>query len=118
MRTLLRAAHVLAVGALYGGSLYGVSEERLLPALLATIVTGLLFMSFEVWRAPICFVQVRGAANFFKLALLAMLPFFWDQRAWILSGIVVIATVVSHMPSKYRYFSLRHGRVMGGEAKG
>ena len=36
MRTLLRTAHLIAAGALYGGHVYGVEAERLVPALAAT----------------------------------------------------------------------------------
>ena len=118
IRTTLRAAHVLAFGALFGGHVFSVEAERLVPALLAVIVTGTTFMLFEIWRAPIWLVQVRGVATYAKLALLLCIPAFWPQRVWILSAIVVIGTVVSHMPSKYRYWSLLHRREVHGGAKG
>lgn len=118
IRTSLRAAHVLAFGALFGGHVFAVEAERLVPALLAVIVTGTLFMAFEIWRAPIWLVQVRGVATYGKLVLLLCIPAFWPQRVWILAAIVVIGTVVSHMPSKYRYWSLLHRREVHGGAKG
>ena len=36
LRTGLRAAHIMTAAVLYGGHVYGVSGERLLPALAAT----------------------------------------------------------------------------------
>jgi hypothetical protein len=109
---------MLAFGALFGGHVFAVEQERLVPALVAVIATGTAFMLFEIWRAPIWLVQVRGVATYAKLVLLLSIPIFWPQRVWILAVIVVIGTVVSHMPSKYRYWSLLHRREVHGGAKG
>ncbi len=118
LRTTLRTAHLLAFGALYGGHVFGVSAERLLPALLAVLATGGAFMLFEIWRAPIWLVQVRGAATYCKIALLLTINPLWEYRLVILTLVVVIGAVVSHMPGQYRYYSLRHGRVMRGGDNG
>jgi hypothetical protein len=112
----LRTAHVLASGTLYGGHVFGVEADRLFPALLAVVFTGAAFLAFEVWRSPIWLVQVRGAAIYCKLGLLLAVEFFWEQRVLILTAIVAIGTVVSHMPSRYRYYSFLHrSEVPGGE---
>jgi len=118
LRTTLRTTHLLAFGALYGGHVFDIAPERLLPALAAVLASGGAFMLFEIWRAPIWLVQVRGVATYAKLGLLLSVPAFWAERVWILSAIVVIGTVVSHMPSRYRYYSLLHRRVMNGGEKG
>ena len=118
IRTGLRTAHVLASGALYGGHVFGVDAERLFPALVAVVATGTAFLLFEVFQSPIWLVQVRGAAIYCKLGLLLAVDSFWDHRVLILTAIVAIGTVVSHMPSRYRYYSFLHRREMPGDGKG
>ncbi len=117
IRTTLRTAHLLAIGALYGGHVFGQTADRLFPALIAALATGLVFMAFEVWRAPIWLVQLRGAATYLKLVLILCVSLYWEQRVAILTLVVIIGTVVSHMPARYRYYSLLHRRVVyGGES--
>jgi hypothetical protein len=118
VRTSLRVAHLLAVGALYGGHVFDVSPERLLPALVAVVVSGGAFMAFEIWCAPIWAVQVRGLATYFKLGLICSVNLFWDYRVVILSVVMAIGTVVSHMPARYRYYSLWHRRAIHGSGNG
>jgi uncharacterized membrane protein len=118
LRTTLRALHVLAFGAYYGGHVFSVTPERLLPALLAVVTTGILFMLFEIQRAPIWIHQLRGVCTYIKVALLICTAFFWEQRIWILTLIVVLGVVISHAPSRIRYYSLLHRRVLSSHGKG
>jgi hypothetical protein len=118
MRTALRTAHTIAFAALYGGHVYGVSARRLVPALVATVATGVAFMGLEMYRTPLWPVQVRGAAAFVKLALVAAVAVWWDWRLLFLTLALVIGGVVSHMPGRYRYYSLLHGRVVGQQEAG
>jgi len=118
LRTGLRTAHIVAFSALYGGHLYGVSAERLLPALVATIATGGAFMALEVLSAPVWLVQVRGVATLVKLVLVAGVAALWDWRIFLLTLVMVIGVVTSHMPGRYRYYSLLHRREVGDGGKG
>lgn len=118
LRTTLRTAHLLAFGALYGGHLYGVPAERLWPALLATVATGGAFMSLEIYRTPIWLVQLRGVATLVKIALVAAVAIFWNVRVWLLTAAIIIAGISSHMPGRYRYYSVLHGRVVGDQDSG
>ncbi len=118
IRTSLRAAHILAFSAFYGGHVFGQTAESLLPALIAVLLSGFTFMAFEVWQTPVWLVQVRGVAAYLKFALVIGVSLFWEQRVEILTTVVVIGTVVSHSPDRYRDYSLLHRRVMGGSEKG
>jgi hypothetical protein len=118
LRTSLRTLHLVAVGALYGGHVYGVDPERLVPALLGVLATGGTLVVFEVWQAPIWLVQVRGAATFLKLALVAGVGAAWEARLVLLTLALVVGSVSSHMPGRWRYHSLLHGRVVGPTEKG
>jgi hypothetical protein len=118
LRTTLRTLHVLAVGAYYGGHVFWVPPERLAPAAVAVIATGVLFAIFEIWSAPVWLVQVRGVATYVKLALIGSVWLFWDQRIWILSLVMVIGVVVSHAPARFRYYSVKDRRVVYTDGNG
>jgi len=118
LRTSLRTLHLLAVGALYGGHVYGVDAERLVPALASVLATGGALVVFEVWQARIWLVQVRGIATFVKLALVASVGLAWELRIVLLTLALVIGSVSSHMPGRWRYHSVLHGRVVGPTEKG
>lgn len=111
LRTTLRTLHVIAFSALYGGHLFAASPERLLPALAATLASGGALMALEVYRTPAWPVQVRGVATFVKVLLVAAVGLWWNAGVWLLTAAIAIGTVTSHMPGRYRYYSLLHRRV-------
>lgn len=47
-----------------------------------------------------------------KLLLIASIPWLWPYRVPILAVVIVIGSVGSHMPRRYRHFSLVHGRAL------
>ena len=118
VRTTLRTAHTIAFAALYGGHVYGIPAASLHPALAATVATGAALMALEMYRTPLWPVQVRGVAAFVKLALLAAVAVWWDWRLLFLTLALVIGGVVSHMPGRYRYYSLLHGCIVGQQEAG
>jgi len=118
VRTGLRTAHLIAFGIYYGGHVFDVAPDRLLPALVAVVGTGSLFMAFEVWSAPVWLVQVRGVATYAKIALVLAAGLWWEHRVALLTVVVTIGAVTSHMPGRYRYYSLRDRRVVESHAKG
>lgn len=118
LRTTLRTAHLIAFGTLYGGHMYAVPAERLWPALLATLGTGGALMCLEVWRLPLWLVQLRGVATLAKIGIVAAVAVWWPWRVWLLTTAIIIGGVASHMPGRYRYYSVVHGRVIGGQESG
>jgi hypothetical protein len=118
LRTTLRTAHLIAAGALYGGHVYGVDAERLVPALAAVLATGGAFMALEVYQASIWLVQIRGVATLVKLVLVAAVAPFWELRVPLLTLAVIVGGVSSHMPGRWRYHSVLHGEVVGPRESG
>jgi hypothetical protein len=118
LRTSLRALHLIGVGALYGGHLYDVDVTRLQPALLSVLLTGGLLVGFEVWQSRIWLVQLRGVATFLKLGLLAAIGLTPDLTVALLTLALLIGSVSSHMPGRWRYYSVLHGRVAGPTERG
>jgi hypothetical protein len=118
LRTTLRTLHLIAFGALYGGHLYGVPPDRLEAALVATVASGGAFMALEIFRAPIWLFQVRGVATLAKIGLLATVAAVWELRIPLLTLVLIIGAVSSHMPGRWRYHSVLHGRVVGPRETG
>jgi hypothetical protein len=118
MRTALRTTHIIAFAALYGGHVYGLPASRLLPALVATVVTGCAFIALECYHAPIWLVQLRGVSTAVKLVLVACVALWWDLRVLLLTVAIVIGSVVSHAPARFRYFSFLHRRQVGERESG
>jgi len=118
LRTSLRTLHLIAVGALYGGHLYGVDVGRLQPALYSVLLTGGLLVGFEVWQSRIWLVQVRGVATFVKLGLMIVAGLAPDLVVALLTLALVIGSISSHMPGRWRYHSVLHGRIAGPTERG
>jgi hypothetical protein len=116
IRTLnitFRTAHIAAMGVLLGGHAFGIAPERLRPALWLTIGTGLILAMVELSGPRLrWFHQGRGLMTMGKLALVCAVPFAWEFRLPVLLAVVVIASVGSHMPSRYRYYSLYYRQVI------
>ena len=113
LRTSLRTLHLIAVGALYGGHLYAVDATRLRPALFSVLLTGGLLVCFEAWQSRVWLVQLRGVATFLKFGLLAAIGLAPDLTVALLTLALVVGSISSHMPGRWRYHSVLHGRVAG-----
>lgn len=105
----LRTAHLSTFGALLGGHMFGVDPARLRPFLAATALSGALLVALELASTCEWLLEGRGLAVIAKLAVLAAVPVFWEQRLVLLLVIVVIASVGSHMPARFRHHSFLPG---------
>ena len=41
-------------------------------------------------------------------------PRLWPYRVAILAAVIILASVGSHMPARFRYYSILHGRMLEG----
>jgi hypothetical protein len=108
----LRTAHIATMGLLLGGHAFQVAPERLRLGLWLTVGTGVALAAVESGLRPLWLHQGRGLATLLKVALLLAVPLAWDQRLPILLVVVVIASIGSHMPSRFRYYSFVYHRVI------
>lgn len=99
----LRTAHLTTFGALLGGHLFDVDPARLRPFLLATIASGVALLGLGLASTCAWLAMGKGLAVLVKLALLLMVPLFWEYRVPLLLLVVAIASVGSHMPSRFRH---------------
>jgi len=109
LNILFRTAHIAAAGILLGGHAFDLPPDRLLPSLWLTIGTGVALGALEAGPRLLWFHQVRGLMTLAKLGLLSAVPFLWDYwhlRLAVLLVVVGIASVGSHMPARFRYYSV------------
>ena len=108
----LRTAHIGAMGILVGGHAFDVTPERLTVSLWLTIGTGAALAAIEAGPRLSWLHQGSGLMTMAKLALLCAVPLAWDYRLPILLAVIVIASVGSHMPGRYRHYSVVYRRVI------
>ena len=110
-----RTAHIAAMGILVGGHVFvDVPEDRLLWSLYLTVGTGAALAVSEAGPGWLWFHQLRGLMTMGKIVLMCGVPLFWPLRVPILLAVVVIASVGSHMPARFRYYSVLYRQVVRG----
>ncbi len=108
----LRTAHIGVTGVLCGGHVFGVPPEQLYVWLFWVILTGGLLAAVEAFPHVYWLVQGRGLCVLAKLCLLCLIPWLWNYRVAVLAAVIVLASVGSHMPARFRYYSVLHGRML------
>lgn len=110
----LRTLHIAAFGMVLGGHAFAVEAGKLLPWMWVTILSGVGLMALELYSGGLYWLFLgKGISVLVKLALLLLIPLFWEQRVPLLLLVVVIASVGSHMPSRFRHYSVLHRRLIG-----
>ena len=98
--------HIGVTGALFGGHVFAVAAERLLPLLYLTILTGTALLVVELYPQWRRIFEVRTVMVAAKVSLLCLIPCLWTCRVPILIAVIIIASIGSHMPRRYRYYSI------------
>ncbi len=108
----LRTVHLMAFGLLLGGHAWEIEPARLLGPLWVTILSGAALMVLELRKSFEWLFLGKGVVILVKLGLLLLVPIFWEARVPLLLAVVVIASIGSHMPSRFRYYSLLRRRIV------
>src|SRR3990170_1751200 len=107
MSIAFRTLHLAAFGILLGGHAFELHTDRLLLYLWLTILSGIGLIALEMYAVGLYWLILgKGIMVLVKLALLLLIPFFWEARAPLLLLVVAVASVGSHMPARYRHYSL------------
>jgi hypothetical protein len=114
VRISLRTAPLIAMGLLVGGVAAAAPQDSLAGALWGTLLTGAAFVAIELYQSPLFLVQVKGVAVFVKIALLILAVEVPNVALPALIAAIVIGGISSHMPGKFRYYSIVHGKVVQG----
>ncbi len=108
----LRTAHLMTFGILVGGHVFGIAPHRLILYLYLTIASGAGLIAMELYRSCRWLYLGKGILVLLKLGCLVAAGIWWEQRVAFLLLVVVLGSVGSHMPSRFRHYSLLHGRVI------
>jgi hypothetical protein len=109
---VLRTLHLLTSGLLLGGHAFDVEPERLVLFLYLTVGSGVGLILLELYRSCDWAYQGMGALVILKVVLTGMAGIWWAQRLPLLCLVAILGSVGSHMPARYRHYSLLHGRVV------
>lgn len=107
-----RTLHLLGSSLLIGGHAFGAEPQRLIGLLYLTVGSGLGLVALELYRSCDWVYQGMGLLVIVKTAITALAGIWWEQRVVLLSLVVVLGSVGSHMPSRYRHYSFLHGAVL------
>jgi len=90
----------------------GAPNAQLVPVLWLAIFSGVAMAFLEAYPSLETLLLGWGLLVLVKLILLALIPFFWNRRVLILLAVVAIAAIGSHLPARYRHYSVLQGRVI------
>jgi len=107
-----RTAHLMATNFLFGGHVFGAPLEQLRLLLYAAIFTGGGMIALEAYPSLGFLFEGWGVLLLGKLALLCLIPWLPGCRLWLLLGVVALAAVGSHMPARFRHYSLLYRTVI------
>lgn len=110
-----RTVHLAAMGVLLGGHAFDVERSRLVLSLVFCVVSGVILGLLEAGPSLLWFHQGRGLMTLAKLCLLFAVPFLWSAwgyRLAVMLAVVVLASVGSHMPARFRYYSVIYRQVI------
>jgi hypothetical protein len=101
----LRTAHVLVISALFGGAVFRIPLDQLVPFQRLAVITGLALIVSEIFHRPHWPTQVRGVMVFVHAGLLGLVILRPDLAvAWLLTALV-FGMVGSHLPKRIRHWS-------------
>jgi hypothetical protein len=107
-----RTAHIGVTGILFGGHVFEIAREQLHLWLILSTLSGIGLVALEAGPRLRWFHQGRGLFVLAKLAILCAVPLLWEIRVYLFSAVVVLASVGSHMPGRFRYYSVLYRRVL------
>jgi len=111
-----RTLHLLASSLLLGGHAFDVEPQRVVELLWLTVGSGLGLILLELYRSCDWVYQGMGVLVIVKVVITTMAGLWWEQRVLVLSLVVILGSVGSHMSARYRHYSFRHGRVLDSKS--
>ena len=112
LKMLLRTLHLIGISGVCGSIFFDVNNDLSTYFWQAAIISGIAMLLIDSLSNLIWFVQVRGLVIMTKLGLLAMIAFAPEWDLAIILAVMILSGVISHAPSQWRYYSLRHGKVV------
>jgi TctA family transporter len=101
----LRTAHVLAISVLFGGAVFRIPLDQLVPFQRLAVITGLALIVSEIFHRPHWPTQIRGVLVIVHAGLLGLVILKPDLAVIWLSTALVVGMTGSHLPKKIRHWS-------------
>jgi hypothetical protein len=101
----LRTAHVLVISILFGGAVFRIPTDQLVPWQHLAMATGVMLIVSEIIHHTHWPTQIRGLIVFIHAGLLGLAIFRPDLAVIFLFASLVFGLVGSHLPKKIRYWS-------------
>ncbi len=103
VRIALRTAHIFTSGVLLGGYIFNEPAAVLEPWLWAAVISGLLLFATDLFATLVILFELHAIAVVVKIILLALAFVVWDYRVSLLIITLVVGTITSHMPGRFRH---------------
>lgn len=103
LRSLLRTVHIFTIGILLGGHVFAQPDFILFPWAIAAVLTGLLMLATDLHASFAFILEVRGVAVLCKIFLTLLVAVFPQHAFILLTTVLVIGSISSHMPGRYRH---------------
>ena len=101
----LRTAHVLVISVLFGGAVFRIPLDQLVPFQRLAVITGLALIVSEIFHRPHWPTQIRGVMVFIHAGLLGLVILRPDLSViWLLTALIV-GMAGSHLPKRIRHWS-------------
>jgi hypothetical protein len=111
-QVLFRSAHIAGMALLVGALPFTTDHRALRAAIWLTVLSGLGLWALDLMKSCAVLFEGAGVALLLKLLCLALGFAFPQARfQWYLAA-VVVASVGSHMPGRWRHYSFLEGRVL------
>ena len=109
---IFRTAHVAVTSLLFGGAVFHVFPLELIAWDYAALGTGSALIILAIVHSRHWPYQVRGILVVLHVGLLGLVHFLPGMKTPLLTAILVVGMVGSHLPKKYRHWSILHRQVM------
>ena len=95
-----------------GGVFFGLDKTAWSNYWWLALASGSLMMLMDIISNRVWLVQLRGLSVAVKLLLLVLMGSFPAWDGFLLVVVIIISAAISHAPSKLRYYSVYHGKVI------
>ena len=110
VRIGVRTAHLIAMAFLVGGVAVSAPPLGLEAPFWGTVVTGVVFVGLELFNTAVWLFQLKGPVVIVEALLLASAAAAPDSALELFIVAIIIGGISSHMPGRFRYNTLWHGR--------
>lgn len=117
LRVTCRSLHILCIGMYVGGIAFDAPAGDVSGWFHGAAITGTVLILTDLYASFIYLTELRGLAMVAKLVVLGAATGLPDHRLAIVMALVVLSSVVSHMPSRWRHWTLAGGAPTHGQRR-